>query len=289
MKIAITGAGGQLGVELTRMLGPSALPLDRAACDLADAESIRRLEQLRPDAVINAGAYTQVDKAETDADRCRLINALAVERLAEVCGALDCPLVQISSDYVFAGVSGRSVPFVETDPPAPRGVYATTKYEGELAAARHAKHWIVRTCGLYSPPVAGRQFTNFVATMLRLGRERDRLRIVDDQRCTPSYVPHVAGAVVHLLCEGTEQLRTSGFGLYHVTNAGDCTWYEFASEIFRQAGISIELERITTADYGAPAPRPAYSVLDTSKYQAMGSPPLPSWRDGVAAYLHHVQ
>ncbi|MBL9122255.1 MAG: dTDP-4-dehydrorhamnose reductase [Planctomycetaceae bacterium] len=289
MKIAVTGAAGQLGYELVRQLGAAAIALDRAACDLADPASIRRLVAWRPDAVINAAAYTQVDKAEQERELCRRINATAVGELAEICAELDCPLVQVSTDYVFAGQSGRSVPFAETDPAAPRGVYATTKYEGELLAAQCPKHWIVRTCGLHAAPAPGRRFTNFVATMLRLGTERDHLRIVDDQRCTPSYVPHVARAILSLLRESPQQLRGTGYGLYHVTNRGDCTWYEFAAEIFRQAQIKIELTRITTAEFGAAAPRPSYSVLDLAKYQALGGPELPDWREGVRAHLECVR
>lgn len=285
MKIAVTGANGQLGYELVRQLGPDAIALDRNQCDLADPASIRRLIDLRPDAVINAAAYTLVDKAEQGVELCRRINATAVGELAEVCAELDCPLVQVSTDYVFAGISGRNRPYSESDAVAPLGVYATTKYEGEELAARHAKHWIVRTCGLHAAATTERKFTNFVATMLRLGRERDRLKIVNDQRCTPSFVPHVARAVLFLLCETPSQLRRTGYGLYHVTNAGDCTWYEFATEIFKQAGIAIALDPISTAEYGAPAPRPSYSVLDLAKYRNLGGPELPDWREGIRDHL----
>lgn len=285
MKIAVTGAHGQLGYELVRQLGPEAIALDRSSCDLADSASIRRLIDLRPAAVINAAAYTQVDKAEQEIDLCRQINATAVGELADVCAELDCPLVQVSTDYVFAGISGRSRPFGESDQVAPLGVYATTKYEGERQAARHSKHWIVRTCGLHAAAASDRKFNNFVATMLRVGRERDRLRIVDDQRCTPSFVPHIARAILFLLRESPGQLRTSGFGLYHLTNAGDCTWYEFATEIFRRAGIEIALDRISTAEYGATAPRPSYSVLDLAKYRVLGGPELPDWREGIRDHL----
>lgn len=285
MKIAVTGAHGQLGYELVRQLGPEAIALDRSSCDLADAASIRRLIDLRPAAVINAAAYTQVDKAEQEIELCRRINATAVGELAQLCAELDCPLVQVSTDYVFAGISGRTTPFGESDQTAPLGIYATTKHEGEQQAARHAKHWIVRTCGLHAAASADRKFTNFMATMLRVGRERDRLRIVDDQRCTPSFVPHVARAILFLLRQSPDQLRTSGYGLYHLTNSGDCTWYEFATEIFKQAGIEIALDRISTAEYGAAAPRPSYSVLDLAKYLALGGPELPDWREGIRAHL----
>jgi dTDP-4-dehydrorhamnose reductase len=191
---------------------------------------------------------------------------------------LDCPLVQISTDYVFGGDAARRTPYRESDEPSPLGVYGWSKLEGERRAAGWAKHVIVRTCGLYGP-AAPRSGGNFVATMLRLGRQRGRLRVVADQCCTPTYVPHLAGAIRFLLGVGAP-------GLYHVVNAGATTWHDFAAEIFRQAGLAVSLEPITAAQYGAPAPRPAYSVLDTGKYHALpGAPPMPAWQKALAEYL----
>jgi dTDP-4-dehydrorhamnose reductase len=279
LRIAVTGAEGQLGSEICRLLGGSALGLDVPLLDLTDAKSLRAvIADLRPDGVINTAAYTKVDQAEQEADLCWAVNARGVGDLAEVCRELDCPLVQISTDYVFGGDAARRTPYRENDEPGPQGVYARSKLEGERRAARWAKHVIVRTCGLYGP-AAPRSSGNFVAAMLRLGRQRGRLRVVADQHCTPTYVPHLARAICFLLDSGV-------WGLYHVVNAGATTWYDFAAEIFRQVGLAVSLEAISTVQYGAAAPRPAYSVLDTGKYRALpGAPAMPAWQEALAEFL----
>ena len=283
MKIAVTGAYGQLGGELCRRLGADAVPLEIDTLDLTDGPAvISALLELKPDAVINCAAYTQVDQAENEVEACRAVNVTAVENLARACGKLECPLVQISTDYVFHGGPDRTTPFGEGEFPSPEGVYARTKLDGERAAARHAAHLIVRTCGLYARPTDDRA-ENFVKTMLRLGRSGSELRVVADQRCTPSYVPHVAEAVLFLL-EATRSGATR-WGVFHVTNRGATTWYEFAGEIFRQAGIEVSLTPITTADYGAATVRPAYSVLDTTAYHRLGGPAMPTWQSALAAYF----
>ena len=191
--------------------------------------------------MIHCAAYTQVDQAETDAARCRAVNVTAVESLAEACRELDSPLVQISTDYLFAGSPAVGRPWREDDPPVPKGVYAVTKFEGERAAAAWSKHLIVRTCGLYARPsqddlgykVPAR---NFVKTILRLARTQPKLRVVDDQWCTPTYVPHLARAIVYLL--GTHGAAPAPWGTYHVTNRGGTTWCGFAREIVRLAGLA---------------------------------------------------
>jgi dTDP-4-dehydrorhamnose reductase len=280
-QIAVIGSQGQLGWELCRQLGSQAIGLSRAELDITNpAEILRVLTVCRPTAVVNTAAYTKVDQAETDAAACHLVNATAVGYLAEVCQRLECPLVQVSTDYVFGDAGPRDRPYVETDPAEPRGEYARSKLAGERLAAETPRHFVVRTCGLYGyrPKPS---LSNFVDTMLRLGREREELRVVDDQHCTPSYVAHVALAIEFLL-------QTTAYGTYHVVNAGATTWYDFAAEIFRQTGNKIRLQRISTAQYGAAAPRPTYSVLDTSKYHALGGPAMPSWQDALAEYLQRA-
>jgi len=278
MKVAVTGAQGQLGSELLRQLGPEAIGLDLPEFDLTDrTRLLDTLQTLRPEAVINTAAYTQVDKAEDDVAVCRAVNATGVAYLAEACRRLDCPLVQVSTDYVFGRDQTRSTPYRETDAPGPLGVYGQTKLEGEQHAAAWPKHYIVRTCGLYGQ-LGPRTPGNFVMTMLRLGRERDHLRIVNDQHCTPSYVPHVARAIRFLL-------GTGRYGLYHLVNTGQTTWYDLAVELFRLANLSVHLEPITASQYGAKAPRPAYSVLDTAKYHALpGCAVMPPWEDALAEF-----
>lgn len=279
MEIAITGSGGQLGSELCRRLGRRAVALDLPDFDLTDPQGVlRTLARLRPAAVINTAAYTQVDRAQEQAELCWRINQGGVGHLAAACGQLDVPLVQISTDYVFGAAASLGRPYREDDLPSPQGVYAESKLGGEQEAAVWRKHIIVRTCGLYGKPGPKTPASNFVDTMLRLARQGKPLRVVADQLCTPSYVPHVANAILFLL-------EATHFGLFHVVNRGATSWHDFAAEIFRRARLDVSLEPITTAQYGAQAPRPSYSVLDTGKYQALGGPEMPAWQDALAEYL----
>jgi dTDP-4-dehydrorhamnose reductase len=279
MKIAVTGCGGQLGSELCRRLGDTALPLDLPQFNLTDRDQVGSiLQHVRPTAVINTAAYTLVDRAEQEAERCWQINSVGVGHLAEACRELDCPLVQISTDYVFGLDSSRATAYREDDEPGPQGVYAASKLAGERQAAGWQRHLIVRTCGLYGKPGPNTPGGNFVETMLRIGRQRGHVRVVDDQHCTPSYVAHVARAILYLLEAGA-------LGTYHVVNTGATTWYGFAAEIFRLANMNVTMEPITTAEYGAAAPRPGYSLLATSKYHALGGPAIPSWQEALAEYL----
>ncbi len=287
MTILVTGAAGQLGAEFCRLLGADATGVDIDTLDLTDRTAVlETLRRLTPRAVIHCAAYTQVDAAETDATHCRAVNVTAVESLAEACREVDSPLVQISTDYLFAGSPGMGRPWREDDPPVPKGVYAVTKYEGEQAAAAWSKHLIVRTCGLYARP-SHVTAHNFVKTILRLARTQPKLRVVDDQRCTPSYVPHVARAIVYLL--GSNGATPAPWGIYNVTNRGETTWCGFAREIVRLAGLSVPVEPIATAEFAAPAPRPAYSVLDTTAYHRLGGPTMPDWKEALWEYFAELK
>lgn len=279
MQVVVTGAQGQLGSELCRQLGGDAIGLDMPEFDLTDDVAVRSLlRQVRPHAVVNTAAFTQVDRAESEVQQCRAVNATAVTTLARVCEELDCVLMQLSTDYVFGGQPDRSAAYRETDEPCPQSVYARTKWEGEQAALAWAKSFVVRTCGLYGP-AAARSSGNFVETMLRLGKTRGHVRVVADQRCTPSYTTHVARAICFLL-------TTDSHGVYHLVNSGQTTWYDFAVETFRVAGMDVGVEAISSKEYGAPAPRPAYSVLDNCKYHSLSNaPPMPHWTEALAEYL----
>jgi dTDP-4-dehydrorhamnose reductase len=286
MHIAVTGAYGQLGGEICRQLGDRAIPLDIDSLDLTDGSAvIERMLSLAPQAIVNCAAYTQVDRAETEIDKCRAVNATAVEHLVQACNRLDCPLVQISTDYVFGGQYRQPRPWREDDPVCPQGVYAQTKLAGEEAARRHPKHLILRTCGLYARASDSRA-TNFVRTMLRLGASRPELRVVADQHCTPTYVPHLARAIIFLLGAKTGSIP---WGTYHMTNTGETTWHEFAIEIFRLANMNVAVQPITTAEYGAPAARPSYSVLDTSAYHRLGGPAMPDWKEALKEYFEEMK
>jgi len=281
MAIVITGASGQLGSELSRQLGGEAIRLSRRQLDITNGDEVTRvLKELRPEVVINAAAYTQVDRAEEETERCRKVNVEAVANLAGACEVLGAVLVQVSTDYAYdSSPNADKIPWTEKDlPSSPKGVYARSKLDGEAAAARCQRHFIVRTCGLYGQVDPPGQATNFVETMLRLARSRDQLRVIDDQHCTPSSTVDIARAITFLM-------HGEAFGLYHITNAGATTWFAFAKEIFRREGIAMTLEAITSEAYGATAPRPRYSVLDTAKYHALGGPELPDWQTALAAYL----
>lgn len=243
----------------------------RADLDVSDRDAVRAaIEATKPPIVINCAAWTDVDGAEASEPRATAVNGAGAGHLAEAAATVGARLLHVSTDYVFAGDKGS--PYVESDPTGPRSAYGRSKLAGELAVAAHgpADHLIVRTSWLFGP-----HGHNFVATMLRLGRERDVVTVVDDQVGCPTFAGHLASALVGL-AEG--QTR----GLLHLAGAGACSWHDFAQEIFRQAGVPCLVERGRTADLGRPAPRPAYSVLESERADA---PALPPWREGLAAYL----
>jgi dTDP-4-dehydrorhamnose reductase len=210
--------------------------------------------------VFHAAGWTNVDGAESDPQDAAAVNVGGVQHVAE----LGVPFVSYSTDYVFDG--RKRTPYVESDSPNPLGVYGRTKLHGEAAAGAEA--WIVRSSWLF-----GSTGHNFVRTMLRLGAERDEVAVVGDQRGSPTYVGHLARA--------TDAVFELPFGVYHVAAGGDCTWAEFAEAIFEDAGLACRVRRISTAEYGAKAQRPAYSVLRSEK----GAPELPHWRDGLRECL----
>lgn len=293
MTILVTGAAGQLGGELCHRLGDRATGVDVDHLDLTDAAAVvAYLERLSPAAVVNCAAITHVDRAEQGAERCFAVNAGAVATLAEMCRRLDIPLVQISTDYVFGGDPSRATPYAEDDPPAPLGVYGASKLAGEQHAATWRRHTIVRSCGLYAAARPQQQVQNFAQTMLRLGRRQSVVRVVDDQICSPTYVPNLAAAVLYLL-------EAEAYGTFHVVDRGAASWHGFAKELFRQAGLTTRVEAISTAEYlaerqraasspTAVAQRPAYSVLDTTKYERLGGPAMTTWRQSIAAYLSRI-
>jgi dTDP-4-dehydrorhamnose reductase len=278
--VVVVGSQGQLGSHLCSLLGSAAVGLDRTQLDITDRTAVlQTLGSMPFSAVINAAAYSLVDQAEQEPDVCEAVNALAVEYLGEACQRQDAVLVQVSTDYVFGGDRQRRIPYREDDVPAPLGVYARSKHHGELAAMGCSRHFVVRTCGLYGVRPAAHRAGNFVDTMLRLSKDRSQLRVVADQQCTPTYVPDLARAIQFLL-------STDAYGTFHIVNSGVTTWHGFATEIFRKAGRSTTVEAITSEQYGSRAPRPSFSVLDTSKYNRLSGAPLPDWKTALADYLH---
>jgi dTDP-4-dehydrorhamnose reductase len=278
MTIVVLGAGGQLGSEFCRRLGPAAIGLSRRDLDITRVDDVRRkLTELAPRVVINSAAYTQVDRAQDEPEQCQAVNALAVGRLAEDCQQLNAVLVHISTDYVFGADRDRRRPYREDDEPGPLSVYGRTKLEGERLAANCQRHLVLRTCGLYG--CGGKMpASNFVETILQRAREGKEIRVVDDQSCTPTCTRDVVRAALRLL-------DASAIGVFNVVNGGSTTWREFARQIVRLAGLAATVTPIATKDFPRPAERPAYSVLDTGKYEAVTSDALPPWRHALADYL----
>ena len=278
MRIAVLGSAGQLGRDLVPRLRGEVLPLTRTDIDLAAPQAAAAwVVSHRPDVVVNCAAYNLVDKAEDDPDTAFAVNATGVQALADACGQGGARLVHVSTDYVFGADTARSSPYLETDTPGPVNEYGRSKLQGERFALAAPNSLIVRTCGLYGVWGSGGKGGNFVETMLRLAGQGKPLRVVADQRCTPTYAADLADGMARLLERGTT-------GLIHLTNAGDCSWYEFAAAIFRTAGITADLTPITSAEFGARARRPGYSVLGSGRTTETGVQLRP-WQEALAAYL----
>lgn len=280
MRILVTGAAGMLGADVRRVgerAGHELVLLDLPELDITDERAVFALyERERPEATINCAAWTNVDGAETNREAAQAVNAQGAGNLARAAASIGSPLLHISTDYVFDGTApldadGQPRPYVESDPTGPRSVYGETKLAGErqvLDASR--SHTVVRTAWLY-----GIDGPNFVATMLRLAGERDAVQVVDDQIGSPTWSGHLAPAIVGLL-------ERSVSGLVHLTGAGQVSWNGFAKEIFRQAEVDCRVEAVSSEQMARPAPRPAFSVLDTERDDVL---PMGPWQDGLADYL----
>lgn len=293
MRILLVGGNGQVGFELLRSLAPlgevvattrsGRLPDDRPCevADLSDPGSLPGLvARIAPDLVVNAGAYTAVDRAEDESGLAMRVNAEAPGALANACATAGIPIVHYSTDYVFDGRGTR--PYREDDATAPLGVYGASKWAGEQAVRESgAAHKIFRLCWVYGP-----RGGNFMLTMLRLARERELLRVVADQRGTPTPAPWIADATAQALLA-----RPEAVGTWHLAAGGEASWFEFASEIVAQAAAcgviakAPRVEAITTADFPTKAQRPAWSVMDTSALSADFGIRLPDWRNGVTHCL----
>ena len=276
MKILVTGVRGQLGhdvvEELTRR-GIDAVGVDIEEMDVTDKDSVDSVVRgAAPDAVIHCAAYTAVDAAEENEELCRRVNADGPRNIAGVCRELDIKMLQVSTDYVF---DGRGDNFWRPEDEChPQSVYGQTKYEGELAVQNTLeKYFIVRIA--WSFGVNGK---NFVKTMLSLAKAHDTIRVVDDQVGSPTYTFDLARLLV-------DMVLTDRYGIYHATNEGICSWYDFACAIFEEAGVDVKVIPVSTEEYAAKAPRPANSRLDKEKLTENGFEKLPPWRDALKRFL----
>ena len=290
MKILVLGSQGQLGQCLNDQLAITAHDVvytSRGQIDIAEFEVTKaQILEISPDIVINATAYTAVDKAEEERQAADRINHLAVANISSICNQLDCWLIHVSTDYVFDGNS--EVPYKEDNPTNPQGVYGDSKLKGEAAIeASGCKYLIIRTAWVYSE-----YGNNFLKTMLRLSADRDELSIVGDQIGCPTYAQDIAKSIVSIL--SCLDLKDSSSGIYHYCGDEPCSWYDFARAIFLEAEVQglktpSYVKSITTADYPTPAIRPAYSVLDCTKIESVFDVTRSNWRDGIKIVIDRLQ
>ena len=276
MKVLVTGVRGQLGYDVVKELtrrGLEAVGVGREEMDITDAAAVERvITDAKVQAVIHCAAYNAVDRAEEDVENCRKGNVDGARNIAAVCKKLDIKMLYVSTDYVFDGSGNRA--WTPEDEPRPLSVYGQSKYDAERAVQELLeKCFIVRISWAF-----GINGNNFVKTMLRLSETRNHLSVVNDQVGSPTFT----GDLAVLLAD---MIETEKYGIYHATNEGDCSWYEFACEIFRMAGKTMTVTPVTTAEYGAKAPRPKNSRLSKDKLVANGFRRLPHWQSALERYL----
>mgnify|MGYP000178687022 CR=1 FL=1 len=288
MKVFVTGVKGQLGYDVMRELEKrsykDAVGVDIEEMDITDGESVDKIiTDANPDVVIHCAAWTAVDLAEDEdkRDKVHLVNSVGTENIAKVCKKLDCKMIYISTDYVFNGQDTR--PWEPDDERNPLSVYGQTKYEGELAVERWLeKYFIVRIAWVF-----GQNGKNFVKTMLNLGKTHDRITVVDDQIGSPTYTPDLARLLV-------DMAESDKYGIYHATNEGFCSWYEFACEIFRQASEfdqaykNVSVLPVTSDKYPSKAKRPSNSRMNKDKLNENGFERLPDWQDALRRYIELI-
>lgn len=286
MRIAIIGADGQLGSDLVKVLRPihDLTPLTIADIEVTDPASVQaNLRRHQPELVLNMAAFHKVDVCEDEVEQTFAVNTYGVRTLALACRAHGAALLHMSTDYVFGGDKSRATPYVETDAPGPINAYGISKLAGEhFVRYLLDRYYLLRVCGLYGVAGSLGKGSNFVELMLRLAKDGKPIKVVDDQRLTPTYTVDVAHQIAGLI-------ETQHYGLYHATSQGHCTWYEFAAEIFRQSGLSPNLSKAKTGDFGEKATRPAYSVLENKALQAIGLDRMRPWQEALTAYLQERQ
>lgn len=282
MKVLVTGASGQLGVDMVKLAqatGHKVLGCDRDTLDITNLEQCQQvITSFQPEVIIHCAAYTAVDAAETDIEGAYLVNAVGTRNIAVVTEAVNAKVIYISTDYVFDGQGIN--PYHEYDNTDPQSIYGKSKRAGEvLIQSLSSRYFIVRTSWVY-----GLHGNNFVKTMLKLGQEKPQLKVVNDQKGSPTYTVDLAGFLIQLM-------TTEKYGIYHASNSESCTWYEFTQEIFKQAvetlGIDIKavLEPCATSEFPRPAPRPTNSVMEHLSIRTNGFEDIRTWQEGLTAFL----
>jgi len=273
MRVLVTGAAGQLGHEVCREIGNEAIGIDIAQLDITDRRMTHSyIDRLRPDAIIHCAAYTAVDKAESEPEHCHLINVLGTQWLAEAAKKVGAKFVYVSTDYVFDGMLDR--PYEIDDAPNPISAYGRSKFEGEKVVLNIIeKSFIVRASWIF-----GLARNNFVKTMLRLGREYGAVRVVADQFGSPTYAPDLAKLLAAMV-------SSEKYGVYHATNDGFCSWYDFARAIFKMAGLEVLVDPIAAFEYPTAAARPKNSRLSKKSLTDAGFALLPTWQDALERFI----
>lgn len=279
MRILVTGVKGQLGYDVVNELekrGHTAIGVDVEEMDITDAAAVEKeMKADSLDAVIHCAAYTAVDAAEDNRELCMRVDAEGTRNIARVCRELDLKMMYISSDYVFDGEGER--PWEPDDARNPLNVYGESKYQGELAVEEYLdRYFIVRIAWVFG--VNGK---NFIKTMLNLAKTHDEINVVNDQTGSPTYTYDLAVLLA-------DMVETEKYGRYHATNEGLCTWYEFAKEIFSQAGVDVKVNPVTSGEFPAKAKRPHNSRMDKSRLTENGFTPLPAWQDALKRYLEAI-
>ncbi|TET36728.1 MAG: dTDP-4-dehydrorhamnose reductase [Planctomycetota bacterium] len=290
MRIVIIGFRGQLGNdiaesfgsdgdnEVLEISGPDIAQPGDTTCDITDRDQLfDTVRPFGPDRIFNCAAFTQVDACENDADSAFMVNVVGVVNIADLAKECESELIHFSTDYVFNGK--KDEPYTEDDAPDPLNIYGASKLAGELALKRRLqKHFLFRVSGLYGVAGSLSKGDNFVETMIRLGKEKGSVRVVADQRLAPTFTADLAEKVI-------EVADTGKYGLYHLAASGDCSWFEFAKEIFSLTGMEVDCGPQSTAESGRKANRPPYSVLSSKKLDELGIKPIRHWREGLADYL----
>lgn len=286
MSILVIGANGQLGTDLCQVLRNfDVVPLTHAEIEITDMNSVKEaFKKYKPNIVINTAAYVRVDDCEDDPDRAFQVNALGARNVAVLAQEQGAKLVHISTDYVFGGDrESRDKPYTEFDTPTPPNLYGKSKVAGEnLVQHLCPRHFIIRTSALFGIRGASGKGGNFVETVLRLAKEREELRVVNDQIFSPTYTKDLAEKIAQLI-------ETRYYSIFHITNKGSCSWYEFAEEILKLAGLKTQLLPITSDQYPQKARRPNFSVLDNYHLRLLGMGGMRPWREALKDYLERRQ